>query len=72
MSGFLTDKDIERLTGRGRRKDRLAALRDMGIRHTQNKRGEILVLWSAVEAVLGPRAQPAGGLTSEPDTAAFS
>jgi hypothetical protein len=68
---FLTDEEIERLTGCKRHADQLGELSAMGIRHRVNRRREIVVTWSAVEAVLGPQG-PVRGPTDQPDMAAFS
>ena len=67
---LLTDPDIERVTGCKRREAQIAELTRLGIRHTLNRRREIVVLWSAVEAVLGPREET-NGPTSAPDVAAL-
>lgn len=67
---LLTDPDIERVTGFKRRTEQLAELRRLGIRHMLNRRFEIVVLWSAVEAVLGPQAGAAGP-TDQPEGSAF-
>ena len=67
---LLTDPDIERVTGFKRHTEQLAELRRLGIRHSVNKRREIVILWSAVEAVLGPRAGAAGP-TDQPEGSVF-
>jgi hypothetical protein len=53
MSKFLSPKDVENLTGRPRPSDQLKWLRLNGIEARRKGNGEVVVLWSAVEAILG-------------------
>ena len=63
---FLTDADIERLTGYTKPKHQAAELERRGIPHFVNKRRQIVVTWAAVEAALGARDRSSGP-ASEPD-----
>lgn len=46
---FLDEEDLVHLTGYSRRAEQIDALKSMGIRHTINPRGEIVVLWAWLE-----------------------
>lgn len=50
---FLTEEQVAKLTGKSRHSAQRRNLRARGIPHDVNGRGEILVLWSVVEAKMG-------------------
>ena len=50
---FLTKEQVKRLTGKCRHTAQRRFLKDRGIPHDVNGRGEILVLWSVVEDKMG-------------------
>jgi len=50
---FLTDEQVEKLTGKRRLSAQIRNLQDRGIPHDVNGAGELLVLWSVVEAKMG-------------------
>lgn len=68
---FLSDAELERLTGAARHKDQVAELERRGIPYEVNRRRQINVLWSAVEAFLGPKHDRPGP-TSEPELSVFN
>jgi hypothetical protein len=62
---FLDQAEIERLTGRKRRRAQIAQLKAMGIAVIENAAGEPIVSRAAVEQRLGLRGASAG--TAEPN-----
>lgn len=50
---FLTNAQVEKLTGKSRHSAQRRILQSRGLPHDVNGRGEILVLWSVVEAMMG-------------------
>ncbi|NYT44572.1 DUF4224 domain-containing protein [Alcaligenaceae bacterium] len=50
---FLSDSEVEGLTGRTRRDAQVRALRYMGIEHRERPDGSVAILRSHVEQVLG-------------------
>lgn len=51
MSGFLTDDDLERLTGYTQPSAQARRLREMGIQPLLSSTGRPLVCWGVVEAL---------------------
>lgn len=52
-NAFLTSQDVAKLTGKCRYSAQRRILQERGLPHDVNSRGEILVLWSVVEARMG-------------------
>lgn len=50
---FLTEEQVEKLTGKRRLSAQIRNLKERGIPYDVNGAGELLVLWSVVEAKMG-------------------